>query len=404
MPRPLPRLLAVLAAATLTYMVTRPGGLANPAREAASAAENQSLWIIVLPWTLSPLLALLCDAVHLGGTRRRSWLLLASGVAVIFWLILASLPSRFDILLAAQLPLSFAMALFQTAENGLAVDVGRRHGATGAVSGIRVMAAQGGVLLLLAVGPVLRDRHLIWTAVLSAMILSVFGWFAAQVLAGERSSRDPVLKPGQAFRTMLRSRSFWISGMFLVLLGAASEGSRLYAMQQLKREGISSQASVPLWISALVVVFGGLAYLRLCRRFALRQLLLVAAGLTATAAVLRFVSGTEPLAIEGSKTLLALASIPLMNLMLRAVPLGLEAFGTALLQYSSAVGAVLGVLLVTVARTSFGLSPLPTLAIFLALSLAGCAAIFALPPELIHLQESDSTHSNDAPLPSEAVL
>lgn len=348
------------------------------------------LGVSALPWAAAPILALLCDIAGIGGTRRRSWLLLGTGAAIPLWLILAIVPNELGFLLAAQFSLVLALSIFRTAEQGLAVDVGQHYGITGTVSGLRVMAAQGGTLLLLALYPALRERTLIWTAVLSVVVLLAFGGFAARALTSEPHTPKTIPRPRTAFRTLFSSRSFWISGFLMLLLSLASKGALQHVQLQegFWEENLRHDFS-PGWISIVAILLGGLAYLWLCRRYTLRKLLLAAVVLTAAATALPFLvsSFSIPWGVEGRAILLGFASLPLLDLILRVAPRGLEAFSLALLQVASVAGFTLSPMLH--ALVFYRLAPVIVLAAYLILSLLALLPVLILPSWLVHAKEGE---------------
>jgi len=394
---PLPRLLAVLAAASITILLARPGDLADPVRELVWSGDSipvarqaRLLGASALPWAAVPLLAL-CDIIGIGGTRRRSWLLLGTGAAILLWPVLAIVPKELGFLFAAQFSLVLALSVARTAEQGLAVDIGQHCGITGTVSGLRVMAAQSGTLLLLVLSPALRERKLIWTAILSVVVLLAFGGFAWRSLVSEPRPPGTVPRPRAAFRTLISSRSFWASGFLMFLLSLASKGALQYVQLQEGWKGNNLRhAFTPSWISAVTIMLGGLAYLWLCRRYSLRKLLLISVALTTAATALTFLvnSLSMPWVSEGRAVLLGFASIPLMNLTLRVVPRGLEAFGIALLQMASVAGFMLSPLLSTFAFHPESASAV-VFAGFLILSLAALLPVLILPAWLVHAKEGE---------------
>ncbi len=260
---PLPRLLAVVAAASATYLIVRLGSLANPVHEWVLAEPGPKmlkagLWIGLgaLPWAFAPLLALLSDVVRLAGSRRRSWLLLATGAAILFWWVLAIVPPQLGDLLAAQLPLGVALVIFHTATMGLTAEVGQHLRIAGTASSVHLMAVHGSTVLLLALDPIFSERHLIWTAAFCTVILLAFGVFAARALTPEPfSCIGP--RPRASFRKMFSSRAFWLSGLLMALLDLASVGAKFSLVPGSLRGGLSLHELWPGWISSTAVLFGG---------------------------------------------------------------------------------------------------------------------------------------------------
>ena len=378
------RLLAVLAATLVVLFIARPGNLADPLRDAAWSNADQTggamAWIglVQSPVILAPLLALWMDAVRLGAWRR-FWLLLTAGAAIPLWLTLASVPGTLGALAATQFFLLLVMTAFSTAESGLAVDVGQRHGATGTVSGVRLVATAAGTLLLLALEPVLRERPLIWTAAAVVVVLAAYAAFAARALAAAPRLPQDVPRAGAAWRTMLASGPFWLTGFLLFLLAFASHGVLGYVLA--RRAGELPGAAG--WPSSCGLILAGLAYLALCRRCDLRWSLFGAVGATVGVIGLTFAAVGAPAgwAVEGREILIGVASLPLLDLALRVTPRGLEALGFTILQAHTIFGAMLATSLGFLPGLS-GLAPAGALAILLGVVLVGLFGVFLLPPEL----------------------
>jgi hypothetical protein len=387
--RPVPNWLAFLAAAFVASLVIRPGILVDPLRESVlgepgveTAGRGLILMADSLPWILAPILALLSDVVPLGKVRRRSWLLLAAGAAFLLWPVLAGIGGQRGLLLAVQLALVLAVVLFWVAQWGLAAEIGRGHAATGAVGGTYVVALHLTLLLVVLLGPVFETLELIWFAVLACAVLVGFGIYAARTLS------KPVLPSPTPVPAAFSWSSFLIAALLLLLLGIGSSGGKSY-LQASRVETSQNLLAGPDWTSHLIVGLGGLAYVWLCRRVALRWLLLAAFGGTAAATALIFADGALPVPwiVEGRWSLLGLASLPLLDLSLRVVRPGREAFGFAILQGCSLLGIGLSsVILMPLAQ----FAPAAMMPALFAAFLPALALVFLLPPELGRARDGEA--------------
>jgi Na+/melibiose symporter-like transporter len=105
---------------------------------AATAAWFATL--LSLPWVIKPLYGLLTDFVPLGGSRRRSYLLLTTAVAfigmsAIYWVPLTS--DRATLLLILLLAPAVAIAFSDVVVDALMVEVGQPRGLTGRLQAIQ---------------------------------------------------------------------------------------------------------------------------------------------------------------------------------------------------------------------------------------------------------------------------
>lgn len=377
------RWLALLAAGFVTALVILPGTLVDPLQESVLGDPGAGLsrqGLIGLLWFLAPAPALLSDVVALGKVRRLSWLLLASGAAFLLWPVLVGVASQQGFLVVIQLSLVLAAILFWTALWGLAAEVSRGYAATGAVSATCVAARHTALLFIVLLGPVLDTLELIWFAVLACVILSGFGIYAARMLS------KPALPGPSPGRPAFAWSSFLIAALLLFLLGMGRSSGDLY-LKVSQSETSQDLLAGAGWPSHLIVVLGGLAYAWLCRRVVLRWLLLAAFGGTAAATALIFAEGTlpDPWIIEGRWSLIALSSLPLLDLSLRVVRSGREAFGFTILQGCLAFGAVFGSFLGgTIMFSPAELAPVTMrLALFAAvLPALALVLVFFLPREL----------------------
>jgi len=162
--------------------------------------------ILGLPWALKPLLGLLSDALPLGGSRRRNYVVASGAVAAAAFLALAFVPGLGGSpagLLAGLTVASAAVAMSDVATDALVVDLGRADGRTGRyqaaqwfclyASGI-VTGAAGGAL---SAGGRTRGALLACALAAGLMLLAALGVREppAAVAGGRRPTRP---RPGNA--------------------------------------------------------------------------------------------------------------------------------------------------------------------------------------------------------------
>lgn len=369
------RLLAVLAATSIVLALLKPGILPDPVR------SGQSGLLFLMQMTLMPLAALLIDAFR--GAWRRFWLLLSPAVLILLWLALAAFPQTQESPGTMQVFLGLAMTVFGLAALGLAADIGRRHRATGTVSGVRVSAGAAGMLLGTALAPALAGLSLAGTAVTLAAGLAAYAGFAAVALAAVPPLPDDSPGIGRAGRTMIASRAFWLTGLLLFLLAFTSYGVVSHLMA---REEAFMKVS---WFGSRTaqgaILLAGLVYLVFCRRCSLRRLLLGAVGSVAAAVALTFAMLESPASwmVEARAALIGISAIPLLDLSLRVVPPGLGVLGLTILEVAKSAGIMLGVAL----GANLGLPPAAAAALCLGMLLAGLVAVSRLPRALV--EEAD---------------
>ena len=171
------------------------GLIAQPVRSLLRAgAESPAaiagfMALAAIPWSLKPLLALLSDFVPLKGSRRRSYLLIATGGACAGLLLLYALPvsaeQRALLLALVWLP-GLGIAFGDVLVDALMIEIGQPRGLTGRLQSVQWSAASLrsalGVpgLALLCVFVFFWDFNPLWVSVLYLYMTDALG-FSEQV-------------------------------------------------------------------------------------------------------------------------------------------------------------------------------------------------------------------------------
>lgn len=95
------------------------------------------MFIATFAWNVKPFAGILTDAFPLLGTRRKSYMVIGSGVAALLWALMAKFPSAYTPLLLASIGMNIATVFASTVMGGLMVEAGQIFGASGSVSSLR---------------------------------------------------------------------------------------------------------------------------------------------------------------------------------------------------------------------------------------------------------------------------
>src|SRR6476660_5689394 len=152
------------------------------------AALGALMALLAVPWTIKPVFGLLSDFVPLFGSRRRSYLLLANGLAAASLLLLAFTPlapgSRW-LLFALLLPTTMAIALGDVIVDALMVEKGQPLGLTGRFQSIQWTAANAALLLTGGLGGYVAQERLQSFAFALCAALWLFAFAVAWRYAGD---------------------------------------------------------------------------------------------------------------------------------------------------------------------------------------------------------------------------
>ena len=208
-----------------------------------------TLALLALPWSLKPVFGLLSDFVPLFGSRRRSYLLLANGVAVLSLFLLALVPispSTRWVLVALLLPTTMAIALGDVIVDALMVEKGQLLGLTGRFQSIQWTAANAALLLAASFGGYVAEARLQSLAFAVCACL----WMCAFAITWRFARDDQTAHlDAESFRkTGAALLGVWRQPLFLAVCGLLSLwsfnpvwGSVLYA-HVIEGLGFSEQA------------------------------------------------------------------------------------------------------------------------------------------------------------------
>src|SRR5262245_3390411 len=255
--------------------------------------------LLSLPWVIKPLYGLLTDFVPLGGSRRRSYLLLTTAVAclgmsAIYWVPLTS--DRATLLLVLLLAPALAIAFSDVVVDALMVEVGQPRGLTGLLQSVQWASLYAATIFTGIVGGALSQSGLQQLGFLiaglscGASLLAV--WFLVREpersLAQSASASAGAATPSQMLnelRTTFRQRDILAIGTFLFLWNFNPFSATVLYYYSTTTLQFSEQfvGTLTSW-QAVGGVIGCAAYAVVCRRIPVFWLIhgSIASGILAT--------------------------------------------------------------------------------------------------------------------------
>ena len=308
-----------------------PLGLFLKNRLHLGAADVAAFWAVgTVAWYAKPLAGLLCDGVPLFGSRRRAYLIAGGIAAAALWGALALAPPTRGALLALVVAINVALVIVSAAVGGLLVAEGQRHAATGRFSGLR-LGIDGAVALVAGpLGGWLATRALGWTAAAGAAValpLAPLAWAFLREPPAPRRRLAELLS--------LRSRAPWLvlAFVFVAYLPPGFQTALLFHQQDTLGLDARTMGYLQLLAGAGALI-GAAIYVRVCRRFTLRALLVggIVLNVVGTVIYVRYdtLAAAQVISLVGA-VLGTLAVLPYYDLAARAVPSGGESFGYALI-------------------------------------------------------------------------
>ncbi|KYG09224.1 hypothetical protein BE21_19125 [Sorangium cellulosum] len=288
-------------------------------------------------WYVKPLAGALSDSVPLLGTRRRHYLLCSTLAAACLWAVMAAVPRGYYPLLLVAAGLNSMLVLGNTVVGGLVVDVGRRWGAIGRLSAVRVTAMNGASLVAGVAGGALATATFGVTCGASAALLLLTALGVGLFLREGSAPRPAERAPGAQLRTLaslLRSRAL-LSAMAITFLYYAvpSADTVIYYYRTQDLHLSNARVGQLDTLQCAGGMLGALAYAWLRRPFTLRRLLVagLVCKLCGALLYLAYRSTTLAFALEGLIGFVTLLSVmPFQELAARAAPARHEALGLSI--------------------------------------------------------------------------
>jgi predicted MFS family arabinose efflux permease len=315
-----------------------------------NAAEQANFFAIAtFAWYLKPLAGLLCDSFPLLGTRRRSYLILATAVAGLAWALFAVAPRSYASFFWLMVLLNCAIVIASTTIGGILVETAQAGHSTGRLASVRY--GLDGLIGVMA-GPLggwLATRAFGWTAGIGALLMFSLVPLTMLLLKEPRgATRNLQVWAAAAlqFRLILRSKTMWAAASLLLLVFMAPGFGIVLVYYQNDVLHFSTQFIGRLQaLSGLGGILATVLYAYLCGKVSLKPLLLGGILLNAVSSILYlwYRSPESAMVIDTANGFLAILGIlPLFDLAARATPKGSESFGYALLMgvYNVAVFAI----------------------------------------------------------------
>ena len=226
--------------------------------------------LLGIPWTFKPLYGLLTDFVPVFGTRRKGYLLVASGALAISLLGLFALPlpsGSATALLGWLMVPAVAVALADVASDALVVERGQPLGLTGPLQAVQwgCLYAAGIVTGLLG-GALCEDQR-----EYGAFLICGFGGvltFALVLLCVREPTRvRPPLEWSDTLRAIAAGRSMLPIGAFLFLWNFNPFSNTVLHLHMTRALGLSERFyGWTMTLTAIVSIAASVAYGLYCRR------------------------------------------------------------------------------------------------------------------------------------------
>jgi predicted MFS family arabinose efflux permease len=254
--------------------------------------------ICYLPWVIKPLYGLTSDFFPLFGRRRKSYMLLTTGLAAVAGAMLVLSGSReYRTLLVLFTLMGLGLAFTDVLTDASMVENGRRLGVTGAFQSVQWAAIYTASILVGEIGGRLAEgRSLAGAFALAAAFPLVSLAMAAAFLREPRAPADraAVVRTLQAVRGALRAREVWVVAGFIFFFVFSPSFGPGFLFYQTDRLGFSQQfIGRLLALQALGSVVGALTYAPLSRRWPLRRSIVVSI-LLSTAGTLLYLLYRDP--------------------------------------------------------------------------------------------------------------
>ena len=309
-------------------------------RDALSAGQVADFMLMsTVPWLIKPAYGLLSDFVPLFGRRRKSYFLVASGLAALAGFILSALPYH-DYWRMAGLftAMGFGLAFTDVLTDALMVENGRASGLTGAFQSVQWFAIYAASILVGVLGGHFASTQNLHGAFVLAACFPLISFTMATLFVHEsrtRFDRQAFLATWTAIRGAARTRELWMVASLIFFFNFSPSFGPAFLYYQTDVLKFDQQfIGILSSLSAVGYLIGALIYAPLSRRLRLRTTIVWMIGVTAAAtfSYLLYRDRTSAVIIDtGFGVLAMLTQLAFLDLAAKACPPRVEATFFALL-------------------------------------------------------------------------
>lgn len=291
-----------------------------------------------LPWYFKPVAGVLTDAFPLFGSRRKSYMVICTLLAVAAWAGLYFTPHVYGRLLWMCVVINTFMVGASTVVGAYMVETAQASSGSGRLTSIRQFVQECCRIVNGPAAGFLGSIAFGWTSVACGSVLFLLVPATLLLLREQRVHVDAGKLLGGAADQLGRiaaARTMWaaagLTALFYIAPGLST--ALFYRQQNDLHMDTQAQGTLAL-IAGVGGIIAALAYSQACRRFRLRGLLTFCL-LAATVGHLMFLfyqSRAHAMVIEGFNGFtFTLAELALMDLAVRATPRGSEGLGFSLM-------------------------------------------------------------------------
>jgi hypothetical protein len=305
----------------------------------ADRAANAAFFFwIGLAWYFKPLAGILTDAFPLFGSRRKTYMLASTMLAVLSWVGLYFTPHQYNKLLWVCIAINVFMVIASTVVGAYMVEIAQAISGSGRMTAIRQFVAQACYIVVGPTAGYLGSIAFGWTTAACGGAMFLLVPAAMFFLHEQRRRIDSRELLDNAAKQMVRiatAAPMWAAAglMALFYIAPGLFTAVFYKQQDDLRLDTQGQGLLQ-FISGVCGVVAALGYGFACRYLNLRKLL-VGCLLFATAANLAYLFYStvgRARVIEGFNGFgYTLAELALMDLAVRATPAGSEGLGFSLM-------------------------------------------------------------------------
>lgn len=291
-----------------------------------------------LAWYFKPFCGIFTDAFPMFGSRRRSYLLGATTLAVLTWAVFIVTPHEYSKLLAVAITINAFMVIASTVVGGYMVEVAQAMSGSGRLSAIRNFVQQFCYIINGPASGFLGSIAFGWTAATCGGIMFLLIPATIFFLHEKKVHIDSQVLLQNARKQLVKigtARTMWAAAglMFLFYIAPGLSTATFYKEQNDLHMNTQGQGFLQL-LGGVGGVLAAICYGFLCRSWNLRKLLIwcLAAGTIANVSYVVYTSVLNAQIINAVNGFgYTLAELALMDLAIRATPAGSEGLGFSLM-------------------------------------------------------------------------